>query len=60
MPYSEKLKQSYNINPDKTVTFEDGTNYNMNEMSLIKNSGDDRVVMLHKLKNAFLGEIITL
>ena len=60
MPYSEKLKQSYNINPDKTVTFHDGTNYNMNEMSLIKNSGDDIVVMVHKIKSAFLGEIITL
>jgi len=60
MPYSEKLKQSYNINPDKTVTFQDGTNYNMNEMSLIKNSGDSIVVMLHKLKSAFLGEIVAL
>jgi len=60
MPYSEKLKQSYNINPDKTVTFQDGTNYNMNEMSLIKNSDNDMVVMLHKLKSAFLGEIVAL
>lgn len=58
MPYSEKLKQNYTVNSDKTVTFQDGTNYKMSEMSLISGSSDSTMIAVHKIKGAFLGELI--
>jgi hypothetical protein len=60
MPYSEKLKQSYTVNPDKTVTFSDGVNYKMSEMSLISGIEDSTMIVAHKIKETFLGEVISL
>ena len=60
MPYSEKLKQNYTVNPDKTVTFSDGVNYKMSEMSLISGIDDSTMIAVHKIKGAFFGELVSL
>lgn len=56
--YSEKLKQNITINSDNSVKCQDGSEYSKSELELLQNCTDKGIMTIHKIKNAFSGEII--
>ncbi len=56
MPYSEVLKQEYDFRDGK-VTFADGTQYSVAEMSALKGADPVELRAIHAIKRAFGGRI---
>lgn len=56
--FSEVLEQHYEIAPDGTIRFEDGTDYARGEVVRLKDASPEAIRRVHAIKRVFQGEVV--
>jgi hypothetical protein len=57
--FSGVLEQHYEIAPDGTIRFEDGTDYDRREIVRLRDASPEVIREVHALKRVFDGEVVS-